>query len=142
MLGAKVSGSCSLQQRQRAQEIGVDRVYDYRTTDLLQIQDRFDVVYDTAGTVTVATGLGLLHRGGVYLDINPTPGKFIRAMFDRRLKPIVCTARADILDGIARAAAKLRLPVAEIVPLEDAISLITALEQGRKLNGKALVSMP
>jgi len=144
MLGAKVSGSCSLQQRQRAQEMGVDRVYDYRTRDLSQIKDRFDVVYDTAGTMTVATGLGLLRKGGMYLDINPTPGKFIRAMFDRRLKPIVCTARADIMDGLARAAAdaKVRLPVAEIVPLEDAISLITALEQGRKLNGKALVSMP
>ena len=64
-------------------------------------------------------------------------------MFDRRLKPIVCTARADILDGLACAAAdaKLRLPVAKIVPLEDAISLITALEQGRMLDGKALVSM-
>lgn len=143
MLGAKVSGSCSLQQRQHAQEMGVSRVYDYLTTDLSQIKDRFDVVYDTAGTMTVATGLSLLRKGGVYLDINPTPGKFIRAMFDRRLKPIVCTARADILDGLASAAAdgKLRLPVVEIVPLEDAIALVTALEQGRKLNGKALVSM-
>ncbi|WP_217578066.1 NAD(P)-dependent alcohol dehydrogenase [Mesorhizobium sp. GbtcB19] len=142
MLGAKVSGSCSLQQRQRAEEMGVSRVCDYRTTDLSQVSDRFDVVYDTAGTMTVATGLGLLRKGGVYLDINPTPAKFIRAMFDRRLKPIVCTARADILAGLARAAAdgKLRLPVAEIVPLEDAIALVTALEQGRKLNGKALVS--
>ncbi|WP_192244684.1 NAD(P)-dependent alcohol dehydrogenase [Mesorhizobium silamurunense] len=143
MLGAKVSGSCSLQQRQRAEEMGVSRIYDYRTTDLSQISDRFDVVYDTAATMTVAVGLGLLRKGGVYLDINPTPGKFIRAMFDRRLKPIVCTARADIMEGLAHAAAdgKLRLPVAEIVPLEDAIALVAALEQGRKLNGKALVSM-
>ena len=143
ILGAEVSGSCSLQQMQRAQEMGVSRVYDYCTTDLSQTKDQFDVVYDTAGTMTVATGLSLLRKDGVYLDINPTPGKFIRAMFDRRLKPIVCTARADILDGLASAAAdgKLRLPVAEIVPLEAAIALVTALEQGRKLNGKALVSM-
>jgi NADPH:quinone reductase-like Zn-dependent oxidoreductase len=101
------------------------------------------VVYDSAGTMTVATGLGLLRQGGVYFDITPTPIKFIRAIFNRRLKPIVCTARADILDGLARAAGNenLRLPVAETVSLNDAIPLITALEAGRKLAGKALVAM-
>ncbi|EHH02752.1 alcohol dehydrogenase [Mesorhizobium amorphae] len=144
MLGAEVSGSCSAQQKGRAEQLGVTQVYDYRTTDISKIADRFDVVYDTAGTMTVAAGLGLLRKGGVYLDINPTPGKFIRAVFDRRLKPIVCTARNDILDGLARSASdgKLRLPVALTVPLENAIALVTALEQGRKLNGKAIVSMP
>ena len=39
-------------------------------------------------------------------------------------------------------AGKLRLPVAEIVPLKDAIPLLTALEKGRKISGKALVGMP
>ncbi len=143
MFGAKVSGSCGAQQMRRAQEMGLSRIYDYRTTDLSKINERFDVVYDTAGTMAVATGLGLLRKGGVYLDINPTLGKFIRAIFNRRLKPIVCTARADILDGLARAAGEgaLRLPIAETVPLKDAIALVTALEKGRKLNGKAIVSM-
>ena len=47
------------------------------------------------------------------------------------------------VDGLASAAGngKLRLPVAETVPLKDAIHLITALEAGRKLSGKALVAM-
>jgi NADPH:quinone reductase-like Zn-dependent oxidoreductase len=143
MLGAQVSGSCSVQQKHRAEQMRVTRVYDYRTTDLSRIKERFDVVYDTAGTMTVATGLCMLRKGGVFLDINPTPGKFIRAIFNRRLKPIVCTARADILVGLAKAAGdgRLRLPIAEVVPLKDAIALVTALEQGRKLNGKGVVSM-
>jgi NADPH:quinone reductase-like Zn-dependent oxidoreductase len=143
MLGAQVSGSCSTQQKTRAEQMGVTPIYDYRTIDLSKIEERFDVVYDTAGTMTVATGLGMLRRGGVFLDINPTPGKFIRAMFNRRLKPMVCTARADILDGLAEAAGdgQLRLLIAEVVPLKDTIALVTALEQGRKLNGKGVVSM-
>jgi len=101
------------------------------------------VVYDTAGTMATAVGLGLLRDGGVFLDINPTPGKFIRAIFNRRLKPIVCTPRADILDALAHAAEerKLRLPVAEVVPLGGAIRLISELEAGRKLAGKGLVAM-
>jgi NADPH:quinone reductase-like Zn-dependent oxidoreductase len=143
MFGATVSGSCSAQATQRAQELGVYPAFDYRKTDLSKISDRFDVVYDTAGTMTVAIGLGLLRKGGMYLDIDPTPGKFLRSFVNRKLKPIICTARADILDGLARAAGegKLRLPIAEIIPLSDAIAMLTKLEHGHKLNGKALVRL-
>ncbi|WP_214474495.1 NAD(P)-dependent alcohol dehydrogenase [Mesorhizobium sp. dw_380] len=143
MLGATVSGSCSAEAMQRARDLGVQTVFDYRKTDLSKISNRFDVVYDTAGTMTVSVGLGLLRKGGVYLDIDPTPAKFIRALFNRHLKPIICTARADVLDNLAHAAGEgaLRLPVAEVVRLQDAIPLVTALESGRKLGGKGLVSM-
>ena len=88
--------------------------------------------------------MGLTHKGGVFLDIDPTPMKFLRSILNRRLKPIICTARADILDGLARAAeqGKLRLPVAETVLLKEAIPLLGGLESGRKIGGKALVAMP
>ncbi|ARM92414.1 Zn-dependent alcohol dehydrogenase GroES-like protein (plasmid) [Rhizobium sp. CIAT894] len=143
MVGVTVSGSCSAEDVQRARDLSVQTIFDYRVTDLSKIGDRYDVVYDTSATMTVAVGMSLLRKGGTFLDINPTPVKFIRAIFDRRLRPIICTARADILDGLARAAGegKLKLPVAEIVPLRDAISLVTALEAGRKLRGKGLISM-
>ncbi|MGR9186225.1 NAD(P)-dependent alcohol dehydrogenase [Rhizobium leguminosarum] len=143
MFGATVSGSCGAASMPRARDRGVHSPFDYRTADLTKIRDRFDVVYDTAGTMKIKTGLGLLRNGGVFLDIDPTPGKFIRAIFTRRLKPIICTARADILDGLARAAGegRLRLPVSEIVPLSDGIETLTALEHGRKSNGKVLVRM-
>ncbi|MBZ9892421.1 NAD(P)-dependent alcohol dehydrogenase [Mesorhizobium sp. BR1-1-3] len=143
MLGATVSGSCSAQAMQRAVDLGMQKVFDYRTIDLSKLGARYDVVYDTAGIMTVAVGLGLLRKDGIYLDIKPTLPKFIRALFTRQLKPIICTPGADILDGLARAAgeAQLKLPVAEIVRLQDAIPLVIALEGGRKLGGKALVSM-
>ncbi len=143
MFGASVSGAASAQQMQHAEQMGVHPVLDYRTTILSGLKERFDVVYDTAGTMTVATGLGLLRKDGVFLDINPTPGKFIRALFNRRLKPIVCSAREDILDGLAKAAreGRLRLPIALTVPLRDAIPQMIALEQGRKLGGKVVISM-
>ncbi len=143
MLGATVSGSCSAGAMERARSLGVQTVFDYRTTDLSKIGERFDVVYDTAATMITAVGLSLLSKDGVFLDINPTPGKFIRSIFNRRLKPIVCTPRSDILNGLASAAkdGKLRLPVAETVPLSEAIRLVSALEAGRKLGGKGLVVM-
>lgn len=143
MLGAVVSGSCSAGAMGRAQSLGLKAVFDYRTRDLSRLGENFDVVYDTAGTMPTAVGLGLTNRNGVFLDIDPTPGKFIRSIFNRRLKPIVCTPRADILDRLAHAAGegKYRLAVAEIVRLNDAIHFIASLESGRKLNGKGLVLM-
>ncbi|MBT2117554.1 NAD(P)-dependent alcohol dehydrogenase [Dyella sp. LX-66] len=141
--GAQVHGSTSAQAMARARSLGVEVVYDYRTTDLSTLSDRYDVVYDTAATMDSGTGLGMLEGNGVFLDIDPTPGKFMRALFNRRFKPIVCTPRADILDSLAAAAAQgwLRLPVARIVPLDKAIGLIAALETGTRLDGKGLVAM-
>jgi NADPH:quinone reductase-like Zn-dependent oxidoreductase len=143
MLGATVSGTCSAGAMERARSVGVQTVFDYRRTDLSKIDERFDVVYDTAATMTTAVGLNLLSKDGVFLDIDPTPGKFIRSIFNRRLKPIVCTPRPDILDSVARGASEgtFRIPIGEVVPLSEAIQLITALETGRRLGGKGLVVM-
>jgi NADPH:quinone reductase-like Zn-dependent oxidoreductase len=144
MLGATVSGTCAARAMDKVRSLGVYAAYDYRATDLSTLGRRFDVVYDTGATFSVPQGLGLLRPGaGVYLDIDPTPAKFIRSVFNRRLRPIVCTPRADVLDGLARAAqeGKLRLPVSEIVPLSGAIQLLTSLEQGRKIGGKGVVMM-
>lgn len=143
MMGATVSGSCSSGAIERARLLGVQTIFDYRTTDLSKIRERFDVVYDTAATMTIAMGLGLLREKGVFLDLDPTPGKFIRAVVNRRLKVIICTPKPEILDKLAHAARdeKFRLPIAEIVPLSEAIQLITALETGRRLAGKGLVAM-
>ncbi|CCM77262.1 NAD(P)-dependent alcohol dehydrogenase [Rhizobium mesoamericanum] len=143
LLGATVSGSCSARDIERAKSFGMQTVYDYRTTDLAAIAARFDVVYDTAATMTVSTGLSMLRKNGVYVDLNPGPAKFIRAMFTRRFKVVVCSPRVEILDKIAGAArnGKFGLPIGEIVPLSGSIELITGLEKGRKLGGKGVVAM-
>jgi len=70
-------------------------------------------------------------------------GKFLRALFNRPLKPIICSSRAGMLDGLARAAEskKVRLPIAESFHRIDAIPLLTALERRLKLPGKALFTI-
>jgi NADPH:quinone reductase-like Zn-dependent oxidoreductase len=141
--GAVVSGSCSAKDIQRAKSLGVQTVYDYRNTQVSSIATRFDLVYDTAATLPVSTGIGMLRAGGVFLDLNPGPGKFIRAIFDRRLKPIIGSPRAEILDKLAKAASEgsFRIPIGKTVSLSDAIQLIGELEKGRKLGGKGVIEM-
>lgn len=143
LFGATVSGSCSAHDMERARSLGVKTVYDYRTTDLAKIAARFDVVYDTAATLTVSVAMNMLNNGGVFLDLNPGLGKFVRAVFDRRLKPIIGSPRAEILEkvGEAAGAGKFRIPIGKTVALDSAISLIGELERGGKLGGKGVVAM-
>lgn len=141
MLGAEVAGSCSGASLGRAVNLGIDPVYDYQRTAAMSIRERFDVVYDTSAKMPIAEGFHLLRKRGAFLDLNPSPLKFLRSFVDRRLKVIICTPRPEILDGLAALAVrgKLRVTIGETVPLEGAIRLITALEQGHKINGKGLV---
>lgn len=143
MHGAVVSGSCSATDIQRAKTLGVQTVYDYRSTQISSISARFDVVYDTAATLAVSTGVAMLRAGGVFLDLNPGPRKFIRAIFDRRLKPIMGSPRAEILDKLAKAASagSFRIPIGKSVALHDAIQLIGEIENGRKPGGKAVIEL-
>ncbi|KVL13692.1 NAD(P)-dependent alcohol dehydrogenase [Burkholderia sp. MSMB1826] len=143
LFGANVSGSCSAADMERARSLSVQNVYDYRVTELSAITTRFDVVYDTAATMKISTGTSMLRPGGIFLDLNPSPAKLLRSIFDRRLKPVIGSPRAEILEKLANAAreGKFRLPIGEIVPLSDAIQLITELENGRKLGGKGIVAM-
>jgi len=78
MRGARVSGSCSARDIDRLRQLGVETVFDYRTTDPADIAARFDIVYDTAASMSVAEGLGLLRKGGVFIDLNPLPANFWR----------------------------------------------------------------
>ncbi|CAJ0772913.1 hypothetical protein [Ralstonia chuxiongensis] len=91
----------------------------------------------------VSEGVALLRRGGVFLDLNPSPARLMRALVDWRLKPVICSPRAEILDRISAAEAERRfqIPVGNTVPLSGAIQLITELEAGRKLGGSGLVAM-
>lgn len=143
IFGARVWGCCSARDMDRARAHGVHRVYDYRATKLSEIGERFDVVYDTSATMTVSEGTALLRRGGVFLDLNPSPAKLMRALVDWRLKPVIGSPRAEILDRVSAAAAEqqFRIAVGETVPLSRAIQLITELEAGHKLGGKGLVAM-
>ncbi|KQV99639.1 NAD(P)-dependent alcohol dehydrogenase [Rhizobacter sp. Root1221] len=143
MLGASVSGSCSVGDMERVRALGVEHVYDYRKTDFAKLGERFHVVYDTAATLPTAVGYSLLREGGTLLDLDPTPMKFLRALISRCFKVIICKANADTLERVAHAAddGRLRLPIGMKVHLNEAIRLIGDVEAGKKMGGKGLIAM-
>ena len=65
--GATVTGVCSGANAQLVKELGADSVIDYTLTPLTEVTERFDVVLDTVGNVSISSGKRLLTPGGVLL---------------------------------------------------------------------------
>lgn len=81
-LGATVTGVTSAANAALVTELGAEHVLDYRVDDLLTLADRFDVVLDTVGNLTIASGRRLLHPGGVLVLAVATLGQTVRARGD------------------------------------------------------------
>lgn len=143
MFGAIVDGSCSVSSIPMARKLGVEHAFDYRKIDYSSLKESFDIVYDTSGTLPGSTGFSLLKKKGIFIDLHASPVKFLQAFFNKRLKLVICTPRPSILDEIAQAAVngKIQMTIGESVSLKDAINLITDLEKGKKIGGKALIMM-
>jgi len=78
-LGATVTGVTSASNAALVAELGASRVIDYATEDLAATTERFDVVLDTVGNLTIASGRRLLTPDGVLLLAVAGLGDMIRA---------------------------------------------------------------
>jgi NADPH:quinone reductase-like Zn-dependent oxidoreductase len=76
--GASVGGSCRGTARQEAHDLGIAPVVEF-DFDAMKLAGRFDVVFDTAGTLPIGMAKALLKPGGRIIDITPTPAKFVRS---------------------------------------------------------------
>jgi NADPH:quinone reductase-like Zn-dependent oxidoreductase len=63
--GATVTGVTSAGNADLVRRLRADRVIDYAVTDVRALSDRFDVVFDAVGNLSIASGRQLLRDGGV-----------------------------------------------------------------------------
>jgi NADPH:quinone reductase-like Zn-dependent oxidoreductase len=142
--GASVAGSCRDTAFEDAKALGVTTVvgFDFDAGDLA---GRFDLVFDTAGTLPIKVARTLLKPGGRILDINVSSsnmaGKLARSVFSRDYQLVISKYRAKDLEELAQAAAqgKLDFRVARTVPLEDAVAALTELEVNHEPKGGKLL---
>lgn len=80
--GATVTGVCSAANAALVTRLGAAGVIDYGTTDLGAIQQRYDVVLDAVGNLSIASGRRLLREGGVLALAVPSLGDLLRARGD------------------------------------------------------------
>lgn len=140
--GATVTGSCSAADRDEAQRLGVSDPVDYRALDLARLKHRFDVVFDTAGGLSLSQCDAMLKPGGKALHIVPTPAKALRSAISARHHLVFGTPSPQGLAGIARAAqsGELAPKIARTVPLSEAIPALVALEQTGAPKGKLVIT--
>ncbi|MCX8475354.1 MAG: NAD(P)-dependent alcohol dehydrogenase [Sphingomonas sp.] len=139
--GAQVSGACGPASRVGVAAAGVDPVFDYADKDGIAQHGMFDAIFDTLGTLDVGEGLSLLNRGGVLVDINPTPARMLRGMLTRPYKLAFATAGVKHLPGIAELADAgiLRPTVGREAPFGDALPVIAELEAGARAAGRTVL---
>ncbi|GAB2539372.1 NADP-dependent oxidoreductase [Nocardia heshunensis] len=140
--GATVGGSCRATAAQDARDLGVDPIvaFDF---DPAPLRGRFDLVFDTAGTLSAKVARTLLKPGGRIIDINPTPVKFARSALPGPFRVMITQPVTADLEAVARAAGQgaLRLPIARTVSLAAAIPALTELEQvGTFPGGKLIIT--
>ncbi|WP_374023759.1 NADP-dependent oxidoreductase [Mycobacterium sp. HNNTM2301] len=139
-----VAGSCRTSSMGDARALGVDPVVEFDSVPS-SLNKRFDIVFDTVGSLPPATARMLLNRGGRVIDIVPSPMKFLRSMVPRSHYRVQFTQPSlsdleEIADACAQGA--LRIPVAQTVPLAEAISALIRLEcHHTPKGGKLIITM-
>lgn len=142
-LGAFVVGRVGADSMNAAKAIGVDTVLDYRQDIPGNLLGKFDVVFDTHGSLAIKDERRLAKRGGVILDINPSPAKLLRILLSRSRKFVMGKQDEATLRELVDLASmgKLKISIGRIVQLDEGIDLIRELESGGRIQGKGLIVM-
>lgn len=135
-----VAGSCRDSASAAAQALGIAPVVGF-DFDPEVLKGRFDLIFDTSGTMPIKNARTMLKPDGRIIDINTTPAKMARSLVARDYKGVIAKYTPDSLATVARAAAQgqLELPVARTVPLSQAIDALTEVERERTPKGGKLV---
>ena len=72
-----VTGVCSTKNIKLAKKLGVDEVLDYKNDDLLKNKSKYDIIFDTSGTLPYSQAKQLLKPAGVYVTTNVTMGAML-----------------------------------------------------------------
>ncbi|WP_020174591.1 NADP-dependent oxidoreductase [Methyloferula stellata] len=141
MRGANIVGSCSASGREEALALGVGEVVDYRAFDIASYQHRFDVIFDTAGALSLSQCGAMLKRRGMSLHIVPTFAKLIGCLLPSRHHLVFGNPTQQSLAGVAEALERGQLvpAIGRIVPLSGAISAVVELERTGFPKGKLVI---
>ncbi len=141
MYGAHVVGSCGISGHGDALALGVAEAIDYRTFDPAAYRDRFDVVFDTAGSLSVRQCGTMLRTAGVSLHIVPTFAKMIGCALSSRHHLVFGNPTPQCLAGVTDSAGCgfLVPEIGRVVPLSETIAAIVALETTGSLKGKLVI---
>ncbi len=142
--GATVAGSCRAGREEEARKLGVTTVIDF-DFDPATLSSKFDIVFDAGGKIPPQSAKAMLKKGGLVVDAAPTsPMKFVKSALSKSYKVMITRPNTKDLVTLAHMAEQglLKVPVARIVTLEDAIPALIEFEQHRTpKDGKLVIKI-
>ena len=143
--GATVAGSCRAGSADEARALGIDPIVDFDFDfDPTALTRRFDVVLDAAGKLPISKARKILAPRGRIVSVKPSPANVARSALPGPFQVVIARAVTADIDAIAQAAAEghLRLPIAQAVPLSQAIPALTELERNGSAKRGKLIILP
>lgn len=101
-VGAEVTGTCSRQNVDFANKIGVDHVIDYNNSPLDKLPTAFDFVFDTAGNLSVSKLKKLGNKDAKYATTGFNFSLIIQSFFSKYFKLINVKPNTELLDSLKR----------------------------------------
>jgi NADPH:quinone reductase-like Zn-dependent oxidoreductase len=155
-LGADVTGVCSTKSVDLVRSIGADHVIDYTRDDCTRSAERYDLIFDCAGSHTLFEWRRILTRTGTIVPIGIRPGgrwidglpyllkMFVSSRFvRRRVTFFMAAVRTDDLMVLKELieAGKVTPVIDRCYALCEAADAIRHLKEGHP-RGKVVVSVP
>lgn len=121
--------------------LGVGEVVDYRALDVHAFADRFDMVFDTVGTLSLRQCGVMLKPSGLSLHIVPNLAKWAGSLFSSRHHLVFGNPTPESFAGVAQAAERgILVPaIGRSVRLSEAIPAIAELEKTGSPEGKLVI---
>ncbi|MGB5414517.1 MAG: NAD(P)-dependent alcohol dehydrogenase [Polyangiales bacterium] len=146
ILGAHVTAVCSHRNVELVTELGADRVIDYTKTELMDLDEQFDVIFDVFGNYRFEQLKELLSARGTYVNTIPSARIFkdVARSFVRRkrAKLVIVKSKRDQLDWLRQQidAGGLRVVVDRSFPLADVAEAHRYMET-KRARGKVVLSV-
>jgi NADPH:quinone reductase-like Zn-dependent oxidoreductase len=150
--GATVTGVCSTQNLELVKSLGAGQVIDYTQTDLADLNESFDILFDVAGKANFTRCKHLLNPGGIYLSTVPNPGVLLHILWTslfghKKARTLAAGMRApekkapdlEFLRTVIEAG-HLKPVIDRTYPLIDTAAAHRHIEEGHK-NGTVVISV-
>jgi NADPH:quinone reductase-like Zn-dependent oxidoreductase len=146
ILGAHVTAVCSHRNVDLVTQLGADRVIDYTNTELVDLEERFDAIFDVFGNYRFDKLAHLLAPRGTYVQTIPSARIFkdVARTFARRkrAKLVIVKSRRAQLDWLRQQieAGSLRVVVDRSFSLDDAAEAHRYMES-KRARGKVVLEV-
>ncbi|MCF8303890.1 MAG: NAD(P)-dependent alcohol dehydrogenase [Bacteroidales bacterium] len=146
-LGASVTAVCSTEKEDISRQLGADHIIDYKKQEVTDVNERFDIVFDTVAKYPFSKMKKLMKRKSHYVTTLPSAsgyiGGLLRKLFSgKKIHTTSVKAVADDLAFLKQLAdeGKLKPLIDSKYPLEQAAEAHKRSETG-KARGKIILTV-